>query len=252
MAHPIERTYTEWYNSAFPNKANGRCQDCHHPMRFAGAQTWMLSHLERLWGPIDQNWSDLGYGVNPSRQAALDARVLDNLDFVDGATADISVISKSSRLRPGETGNIKFRITNKTGHKLSTGYGEGRQMWLHVKIWTKKGGILEDGKVDPVTGEVVVANQDDIFEIHTVAEGYGDLLDKDNDGVVSEHEKEFHFALLNKVVKDNRIHHKDSTKLPIWPRVPSSYLRMNMPMDKAGPTGSTLLPYRPMPKGTSR
>ncbi|MEW8253248.1 MAG: hypothetical protein AB2747_02720 [Candidatus Thiodiazotropha taylori] len=205
MPHPIERTYTEWYNSAFPNKANGRCQDCHRPMRFAGAQTWMLSHLERLWGPIDQTWSDLGYAVPASRQAALDARVLDNLDFIDGKTANISVISKSRRLRPGQSGSVKFKITNKTGHKLPTGYGEGRQMWLHVKIWTKKGVILEDGKVDPVSGEVLVANPDDIFEIKALAEGYGDLLDEDNDGVVSEHEKEFHFALLNKVVKDNRI-----------------------------------------------
>ncbi|MEW8497016.1 MAG: hypothetical protein AB2699_00810, partial [Candidatus Thiodiazotropha taylori] len=83
-------------------------------------------HLERLWGPIDQTWSDLGYAVPASRQAALDARVLDNLDFVDGKTANISVISKSRRLRPGQSGSVKFKITNKTGHKLPTGYGEGR------------------------------------------------------------------------------------------------------------------------------
>jgi hypothetical protein len=205
IPHPIERTYTEWYNSDFRDKANGRCQDCHRPMRFPGAQTWMLSQLERLWGPIDQSWADLGYAVTPSRQAALDARVLDNLDFVDGATAKISVISKPRSLRPGDTGKVKFRITNKTGHKLPTGYGEGRQMWLHVKIWTKKGTILEDGVVDPVTGEVQVADPDDIFEMHALAEGYGDLFDDNNDGVVTEHEKEFHFALLNKIVKDNRI-----------------------------------------------
>ena len=205
MPHPIERTYTEWYNSSFRDKANGRCQDCHRPMRFAGAQTWMLSYLERLWGPIDQAWADLGYNVSPSRQAALDARVQDNLDFVDGATARIKVVSKPRRLRPGDTGTIRFRIINLTGHKLPTGYGEGRQMWLHVKVWTKKGTILEDGAVDPVTGEVLVADHDDIFEIHAVAEGFGDLLDENGDGEVTEHEKEFHFALLNKVVKDNRI-----------------------------------------------
>jgi hypothetical protein len=205
VAHPIERTYTEWYNSSFPGKPNGRCQDCHRPMRFPGAQTWMLSHLERLWGPIDQTWADLGYNVTPSRQAALDARVLDNLDFVDGATAKIDVISKPESVRPGDTGSVSFRITNLTGHKLPTGYGEGRQMWLYVKIWTKKGTILEDGRIDPATGEVLVADSDDIFEMHALAEGYGDLLDDNNDGVVTEEEKAFHFALLNKVVKDNRI-----------------------------------------------
>ena len=212
VPHPIERTYTEWYNSSFRDKAKGRCQDCHRPMRFAGAQTWLLSHLERLWGPIDQTWADLGYGVTASRQSALDERVADNLDFVDGATARIRVVSKPRRLRPGDTGTVKFRIINKAGHKLPTGYGEGRQMWLHVKIWTKVGTILEDGAVDPETGEVLVANPDDIFEIHALAEGYGDLLDDDNDGVVTEHEKEFHFALLNKVVKDNRIPPKGYNK----------------------------------------
>ncbi|MCG8023029.1 MAG: hypothetical protein JAZ02_03440 [Candidatus Thiodiazotropha endolucinida] len=205
VPHPIERTYTEWYNSAFPDKAGGRCQDCHRPMRFPGAQTWMLTHLERLWGPIDQTWTDLGYDVTSSRQAALDARVLDNLDFVDGATARISVVNQPESLRPGDTGSVKFRITNLTGHKLTTGYGEGRQMWLHVRIWTKSGTILEDGAVDPASGEVLVADHDDIFEMHALAEGYGDLLDEDSDGLVTEHEKEFHFVLLNKVVKDNRI-----------------------------------------------
>jgi hypothetical protein len=41
VAHPIERTYTEWYNSSFPGKANGRCQDCHRPMCFPSGE--MLS-----------------------------------------------------------------------------------------------------------------------------------------------------------------------------------------------------------------
>ena len=205
MAHPIERTYSEWYYSNFRNRRNGRCQDCHRPMRFAGAQTWLLSGLERLWGPIDQVWADSGYAVTPSRQAAIDARVADNRDFVDGATARVRVVSKPNRLRPGEQGTVVFRIVNRTGHKLPTGYGEGRQMWLHVRAWTKSGTFFEDGSVDSASGEVVVANPDDIFEIHAIAEGFGGLLDEDGDGDVTEHEQEFHFALLNKVVKDNRI-----------------------------------------------
>ncbi|MCG8426098.1 MAG: hypothetical protein MI754_01925 [Chromatiales bacterium] len=206
IAHPIERTYTEWYYSSFRDKKNGRCQDCHQPMRFAGAQTWLLAELERLWGPIDQTWSDLGYAVPASRQAALDERVADNRNFVDDKAARLTIVSKPNSLRPGQQGSVRFRIENLTGHKLPTGYGEGRQMWLQVRVWTKKNGtFFEDGMVDSETGEVLVADHADIFEIEAVAEGYDNLLDDNNDGSVTGRENHFHFALLNKVIKDNRI-----------------------------------------------
>ena len=60
MLHPMERTYTEWYWSGF--RDTQRCQDCHAPMQFLGAQTWMLSPaMDRLWGDVDQQWVDRGY-----------------------------------------------------------------------------------------------------------------------------------------------------------------------------------------------
>src|SRR6185295_8350325 len=30
-------------------------------------------------------------------------------------------------------GNLTVRVTNESGHKLPTGYPEGRRMWLHVR-----------------------------------------------------------------------------------------------------------------------
>ena len=49
------------------------------------------------------------------------------------------------------TGN-DLRVTNLTGHKLITGYPEGRRMWLNI-VWKDGGGatIREDGKYGPIT-----------------------------------------------------------------------------------------------------
>jgi hypothetical protein len=45
------------------------------------------------------------------------------------------------------------RITNMTGHKLITGYPEGRRMWLNIKFYNASGVMIEEvGKWGPLTG----------------------------------------------------------------------------------------------------
>ena len=40
-------------------------------------------------------------------------------------------------------GNI-VRITNMTGHKLISGYPEGRRMWLNIKFYDKQDNLIEE------------------------------------------------------------------------------------------------------------
>ena len=136
-----------------------------------------------------------------------------------------------------------LKVTNLTGHKLITGYPEGRRMWLNVK-WYGDNSILlrEDGRygdlavtgVDGVSTVQTILNQDDpytkIYEAHyamtqewasqLVVLGYSASLPISYDRVTAattytlgqlavqppgtSHES-FHFVLNNKVVKDNRI-----------------------------------------------
>jgi hypothetical protein len=45
------------------------------------------------------------------------------------------------------------KITNLTGHKLISGYPEGRRMWLNIKWYDASGGLLrEDGAYGPLPG----------------------------------------------------------------------------------------------------
>jgi hypothetical protein len=45
------------------------------------------------------------------------------------------------------------RITNESGHKLPTGYAEGRRMWLTVRGFDAAGSqVYISGEYDPATG----------------------------------------------------------------------------------------------------
>ncbi|MBK8178030.1 MAG: hypothetical protein IPK67_03865 [Planctomycetes bacterium] len=47
------------------------------------------------------------------------------------------------------------RIVNRTGHKLITGYPEGRRMWLRTRWYSVDGGLLRtDGEYGPITAMV--------------------------------------------------------------------------------------------------
>ena len=136
----------------------------------------------------------------------------------------------------------RLEIVNHTGHKLITGYPEGRRMWLNVKWYDTVGALLrEDGaygdlQVDlngaPLTVQSILDLQDpnlSVFEAHMgitrewanqlLALGYdpGTALAYDRiDGTPemtlgafaggsAPSAETFHFVLNNTVVSDNRI-----------------------------------------------
>jgi hypothetical protein len=139
----------------------------------------------------------------------------------------------------GVTGDT-LKITNLTGHKLISGYPEGRRMWLNVKWYDDTNTLLrEDGRYDVVsavngTPVMSIANLNDpntkIYEAHygmtqewankLLGLGYPSDLPLSYDRVSgavdytlgdlagqapgTSHET-FHFVLNNTVVKDNRI-----------------------------------------------
>ncbi len=81
MFHPIERTYTEWYWSGY--RDSKQCQECHLPMQFRGAQTWLLyPGLDMLWGDVDQKWIDRGFDISTPKSIALMEGMNDNRNFM--------------------------------------------------------------------------------------------------------------------------------------------------------------------------
>lgn len=213
MLHPIERTYTEWYWSDY-RKESKTCQNCHDPMKFVGAQTWMLyPGLDRLWGELDSVWSDFfKYPVSPNRTEAYKDALRRNKDFMAGDAAYLEFVETPSSASKGKDVKVKVKVTNRAGHKLPTGFAEGRQMWIHIKAVDDSGKVIfEDGVLDS-NGYLNRTSETKVYEQVVLAEGYNkfnlsgyNILDANKDSYVNHTEKEFHFVLMNYIEKDNRI-----------------------------------------------
>jgi len=92
--------------------------------------------------------------------------------------------------------DLRVSVTNETGHKLPTGYPEGRRMWINVQYYDA-GNVLiaESGAYDPATGVLSHDPGVKIYEIEPATSGIPGLPD----GSL------FHFVLNSIVLKDNRI-----------------------------------------------
>jgi hypothetical protein len=104
-----------------------------------GGNTWAPDAIRWLDG---QNRLALGGGITPNQSAAMDRGILRARGNLKRAAAlDIAPNS--------------VRITNLTGHKLISGYPEGRRMWLHT-VWKNESGTVlrEDGSFGSFTTTV--------------------------------------------------------------------------------------------------
>jgi hypothetical protein len=158
----------------------------------------------------------------------------------DGKTRALKQLAQAVGL---EVGGNTLRVINRTGHKLISGYPEGRRMWLNTKWFDSAGTLLrEDGAYGPISvslnGQTVsvntILNLDDdctrIYEAHygmtqewasqLVSLGINQSLVLGYDRITgqpsytlgqlagqapgTDHET-FHFALNNCVIEDNRI-----------------------------------------------
>lgn len=203
----VERTYSEWLNSQY-NTPQGvfapqfggnkpyvaTCQDCHMrdvtgkgcnfteaPTRtdlplhdLTGANTWLPALLAQLF-PGEVDLAALQAGVERARHNLQNAAELG--------------VSQQSR-------TLIVTVTNSTGHKLPTGYPEGRRMWLNVRFFDAAMNLVgESGAYDPVTATLAHDPEVKVYEIEPTTSGIPTLPD----GSL------FHFALNNAVLKDNRI-----------------------------------------------
>jgi hypothetical protein len=200
ILHPLERTFTEWRWSDYA-LTNVRCQDCHVPMKFQGAQSWMLyPGLNALVGAVDKVFTNppYDYQVPPDRNEAYQATMTRNREFMKTA-ASVSFVDLPTTVRAGQRITAQVKVINNAGHKLPTGYGEGRQIWIHIRAEDATGEVFfEDGILDPATGQLMRNRHiTKVYEIRMKPLGY-------HPSVVRSGERE-HFALNNFTEKDNRI-----------------------------------------------
>jgi len=208
---PIERTYSEWFNSEYntptgvyaPQFGGNRqyvatCQDCHMrdvtgvgcnvsgaPTRtdlplhdMTGGSTWLPGLLPTLY-PGQVSGPAITAGIARARYMLQNAATLS---------------------AEQETSQLKVTVTNQSGHKLPTGYPEGRRAWLNIKFKDASQVVIgESGAYDAETGEL---NHDPEVKIYEAKPG----LDTDTAALVGVNPgPSFHFVLNNKIYKDTRI-----------------------------------------------
>jgi hypothetical protein len=213
---PEQRTFSEWTASLFaqgPIDLGGRfggnrsaggggvssCQDCHMPTTtgqgcafnppvredlpqhdFNGANTWVLRAINQLYYQSDTGLSD----------ESLEAAVARNEEMLRRAS-DLELYVNE--------GVLTARIVNFSGHKLPTGYVEGRRMWINVKFVDAGGQVIaERGAYDPLTATLVTGDTKVYEARHGLDAAMAQLT-----GLPAQ--PSFHLVLNNTRYFDNRI-----------------------------------------------
>jgi hypothetical protein len=233
---PLHRTYSEWKNSYYFTvggiQHNGRfggnhinnpefiadgtagimrtCQDCHMPDQFgqgcafgdpffpredapqhsfSGSNTWVL-HAIRAADYDGDSQPDF-----PDEETGLTDQRVD-----DAIARTTTMLQSASDLELSQVDeNLRARIINFTGHKLPTGFPDGRRMWINVKFRDAQGELVaEHGAFDEATGELT-AEDTKVYEVILGISADQAALT----GLPEGHT--FHFLLANQILKDNRI-----------------------------------------------
>ncbi|WP_223787618.1 hypothetical protein [Marinicella meishanensis] len=232
---PIERTYTEWQQSLYadlifrdpleladygqiPVLLKGEtCQSCHMPQtdnmaaracvfnapgdrennlrthQFAGGNTWVPQVIKAVYGDqlemVDQGIKEL---------LDLTTTYAENMLQLHSAAVDVELVSND-----GTNLVVDVKVTNLTGHKLPTGYPEGRRMWINL-LATDDGAtdLFESGAYDPVTA---VLTEDPQIKVYESLQGQWDEKSGTCEVEDESNNKMFHFVLNDCIYKDNRI-----------------------------------------------
>lgn len=192
---PLDTTYAEWLASAYASGPTARtCQSCHmeveagaHPVAkegparnqplrhtFAGANVWGLAAVRLAASELADA------GLDPVF-AATRAAAVRSLQ----AAAEVTITLPDGTLPAGVEVPVTVRVTNKTGHKLPTGYADGRRVFIELRV----AGEVVSGAWDGDAGVLVTDPQLAVFEaVQGRADGGLD-----------------HLALHDTIFKDTRI-----------------------------------------------
>lgn len=202
----IERTFSEWRRSAFADGVGDddqTCQGCH--MRVVDRPVRATSDNSVIELRSEMNRHDLAGGSywQPLSLASTIADPDGNIAPLLAASADraramlesAALLEVTESGLEGEEATATVRVTNLTGHKLPTGYPEGRRMWIEVAVVDADGRVAPNGSgFFDATGHLIHDDQLRSYE--------SELGELEDDGTVT---PSFHFLLNDTVMLDTRI-----------------------------------------------
>jgi hypothetical protein len=240
----LERTFSEFMASEYGRGGSAvasnpkvtwaaTCQDCHlrkvqgYPSMMpglifrndlalhdlTGGNSWIsgiLATVDRA-GPTFDAYNEAILSGKKYAGAKIDVAGLQSFGaaLLDGRTRALVQVRLSADLLPlpSDGAMLHLRIRNNSGHKLISGFPEGRRMWLNVRFFDASGALI--GEVNPyrplvtrrdargneeyVSGGELVRIRDDLVYEAKMASAFT----KESDT--------FHFVLATDRTKDNRI-----------------------------------------------
>lgn len=219
---PIERTFAEWQQSQYAQSPATNCQNCHMPMSEDPDATACTQHVNNRTGnlPVHEfvggnTWipgiikGEYGAGLDQSgthRTDSLDQTIAWARDFLGTAASVDATIQSYTPPTGGSAGSMALdvKVTNLTGHKLPTGYSEGRRMWLNLQVRDANGALIfESGAYDTASAVLSADAQARVYEVlqgiwNHQGTGACDVEDAEGDPM-------FHFVLNDCIQKDTRI-----------------------------------------------
>ncbi len=207
---PEQTTYDEWAASQYASEGVhapqfGRnlevvstCQHCHMP-RVTGrdARNGVLRDDLPLHEMVGANtFVPRILPHHPVFGAEVDAEIL-----AHGAERATEMLRRAATLTLDlEGGELRVRVTNESGHKLPTGYPEGRRMWLQARAYdAKRRVVFESGRY---LFETATLADDPHLRVWETEHGIDPALAAQ---IGLPAGKSFHLVLNNQVLKDNRI-----------------------------------------------
>lgn len=218
---PIERTYSEWLLSEYNTEAGvyapqfggnlefvSTCQDCHMrditgaggeffgntvirddmPLHdLTGGNTWVPQTL-----PLHPTFGANFTGVDGQLRAQA---------LISGTVRARYMLQNAATLQVFRQGNLLYVVVvNETGHKLPTGYPEGRRMWVQVEGFDGGNSLVyESGAYDYGTGDLTHDADLKLYEHELgLTPDWASVL-----GLPAG--QSFHFIINNVTLSDNRI-----------------------------------------------
>jgi hypothetical protein len=251
---PIERAFSEWLMSAYNSEEGvydprysenkdfvASCQDCHmRDVTGVGANKNGLiirsdlgQHDFTGGNTVAGRWAAALF-PDEVPLAAIDSAVVRARRMLGlAATLDLDV----------ENDQLRVRVTNESGHKLPSGYPEGRRMWLQIIMRDANDELLfSSGDYDLETAWL---NHDEWLKIYEIKPGVSHTLSPVLNLPVG---PSFHFVLNDTVWFDNRI-------------PPRGFSNANFEAIQSAPRGESVLyadgqywddTHYPMPAGVTQ
>ncbi|MFO0759246.1 MAG: hypothetical protein U0359_22330 [Byssovorax sp.] len=138
---------------------------------------------------------------------------LDPIALLAGSNRAVAELGRAAAISAlaydPQSGATSFRIQNQTGHKLPSGYPDGRRMFVSIEL-RKQGSVI--ARVNPYSDAAgTLAGLPVSYSPNSPALGPGEIVRDDlvyeahNASAITGQEITFHFALVTGFSKDNRI-----------------------------------------------